>query len=40
MSPEIIFTRKHDNKIDIWCLGILLYEMLHGKTPFKANNIK
>ena len=28
MSPEIVFTKKHDSKVDIWCLGILLYEML------------
>lgn len=30
MSPEILEKKKHTNKVDIWCLGILLYEMLHG----------
>ena len=39
MSPEIIFLSKHNNKVDIWCLGILLYEMLHGNPPFSAESI-
>ena len=36
MSPELINVRKHSQKVDIWSLGILFYEMLHGKPPFKA----
>jgi len=40
MSPEIIYARKHDKKADIWSLGILLYEMLHGYPPFSAENMK
>lgn len=31
MSPEILHKQKHTDKVDIWCLGILLYEMLHGE---------
>lgn len=27
-----------DEKGDIWCLGILLYEMIHGVNPFQAEN--
>lgn len=40
MSPEIINQDKHTSKVDIWCLGVLLYEMLHGYSPFQANSIK
>ncbi len=40
MSPEIVAQVPHDYGVDIWCLGILLYEMLHGKTPYKATNMK
>ena len=24
----------HDEKLDIWCLGVLAFELLTGKTPF------
>jgi serine/threonine protein kinase len=36
MAPEMIKNHPHDNRLDIWCLGILLYEMLHGYAPFKG----
>lgn len=35
MPPEIIGNIGHDTSADIWCLGVLLYEMLVGTTPFK-----
>lgn len=34
MSPEIVREQGHDYKTDIWCLGVLFYEMLHGHPPF------
>ena len=39
MSPEIALQKKHGFAVDIWCLGILLYEMLHGDPPFKAESL-
>lgn len=29
--------RMHDEKVDLWSLGVLCYEFLVGKPPFEAN---
>lgn len=39
LAPEIARGKGQDEKVDIWCLGILLYEMLCKKTPFTANDV-
>jgi serine/threonine protein kinase len=36
MAPEMLFKGEYDYRVDIWALGILLYEMLHGRAPFKG----
>jgi len=40
MAPEMIKNLPHDYRIDIWSLGILLYELLHGYAPFSGKNDK
>lgn len=34
MAPEMIQNKAHNHTLDIWSLGILLYELVHGKAPF------
>eukprot|EP00826_Nyctotherus_ovalis_P055429 TRINITY_DN7358_c0_g1_i14.p1 TRINITY_DN7358_c0_g1~~TRINITY_DN7358_c0_g1_i14.p1 ORF type:complete len:819 (+),score=264.67 TRINITY_DN7358_c0_g1_i14:151-2607(+) len=34
MAPEIFKREKYGEKVDVWSLGVLLYEMLHGYAPF------
>ena len=40
MSPEMVNKEEYSKDIDIWSLGILLYEMIHGHSPFKPNKVK
>lgn len=34
MAPEMLKNQQHDYTVDIWSLGVLLYELLHGYAPF------
>ena len=35
MAPEVLFKKQHNNKVDVWACGILLYELFHRRTPFR-----
>ena len=34
MAPEMIQNKAHNHTLDVWALGILLYELVHGRAPF------
>jgi serine/threonine protein kinase len=34
LAPEIIQGTGHGKSVDLWCLGVLIYEMLTGRPPF------
>ncbi|KUJ15469.1 Pkinase-domain-containing protein [Mollisia scopiformis] len=38
MAPEILRYEKYDAKADLWSVGTVLFEMMTGRPPFRANN--
>lgn len=38
MAPEMFENEKYRYSVDIWGLGILLYELFHKKSPFEESN--
>jgi hypothetical protein len=36
--PEIVAGSRHDYAVDWWGLGVVLYEMLYGRTPFRRRS--
>ncbi len=41
MAPEILLNPNaaYDSKIDIWSFGVIMYQLLFGKHPNRAQNI-
>jgi len=37
LPPEMIEGRDHDSNVDVWSLGVLMYEFLVGAPPFEAS---
>ena len=35
MAPEILAKSSYDSSVDIWSPRVLLFELLHGYSPFK-----
>ena len=34
LAPEILFGKGHSLEVDIWALGVLIYEIVVGMNPF------
>lgn len=34
LAPEMILEKGHNEKLDVWTLGILMYELVVGRAPF------
>ncbi|XP_043669922.1 serine/threonine-protein kinase ULK3 isoform X1 [Vespula pensylvanica] len=40
MAPEILLENKYDARIDLWSVGVIMYECLFGKAPYSSNSYK
>ena len=40
LAPEMIKEIGHDEHLDIWCIGVLLFELLTGTVPFKGKDLE
>lgn len=38
MAPEVI-KKNYTEKCDIWSCGVILYVIISGMPPFRANNL-
>jgi len=36
MAPELVNREPYSEKVDIWSLGVITYQLLSGKTPFES----
>lgn len=36
MAPEMLCGTQYDEKIDIWALGVVLYELIELRLPFNS----
>jgi len=39
IAPEILGKKGHGYKVDIWCVGIIIYTLLLGKHPFESSDL-
>ena len=39
MAPEIVKNQGYDFSIDVWSLGVLLYELIHSYSPFVVKDL-
>ena len=39
MAPEIMNEKPYGFGVDVWALGVLTYELTHGRHPFTETQI-
>ena len=40
MAPEMVLKKYHDNRVDVWALGVITTELLFGHEPFAGQSKK
>lgn len=39
MAPELVKHDRYSEKVDVWSLGVIVYQLLCGRTPFDGKNL-
>ena len=39
LAPEMVSQKPHDYRVDVWSLGVLMYEFLVGTSPFATAEV-
>ena len=39
LAPEIMEEKPHDEAVDLWCIGVLLFELVTSNPPFLGNDL-
>jgi len=40
MAPELVNKIKYTHKVDIWSVGVILFNLLNGETPFQCTTVQ
>ena len=40
MAPEVMQKKLYGFKADIWSIGVVFYQMLEGRFPFRGRNVE
>ncbi|XP_033339551.2 unc-51 like kinase 3 homolog Aduk isoform X1 [Megalopta genalis] len=40
MAPEILLKRKYDARVDLWSVGVIMYECLFGRAPYSSTSVQ
>jgi len=40
MAPEMLLKHKYDARVDLWSVGVIMYECLFGKAPYSSSNFQ
>jgi serine/threonine protein kinase len=38
VSPEVLLDNSHGSPVDLWALGVIVFQLFTGYTPFKGIN--
>ena len=40
LAPEMLLRKEHDHNVDLWCIGVMIFELINGKVPFNTKSKK